>query len=265
MNKSIINQNSLTCHQLFSTDGLHELIEKGKGPLSTIPWEVQALYKSPMCATDSLNLPDLSINFFPLGMNCERTIFKKYINLNSKTYNEFFKPYLQEEHIITIGSELLRPESKGHLHIRDANPFKPLTIHANFLSHPNDVKRFIFSIRESQKIINSEPFKCADAKIAKTYLENCKKFVFDTDEYWACAIKHLAVIGDDPVGTCKMGPDGDVHAVVDHKLRVRGINCLRVVDGSIFPEPLTATGSLPIIMAAEKLAYMIKNTWIPKP
>jgi choline dehydrogenase len=61
-----------------------------------------------------------------------------------------------------------------------------------------------------------------------------------------------------PVGTCAMGPESDPMAVVDARLRVHGVQGLRVVDGAVMPRIVSGNTNAPIIMLAEKAADLIR-------
>lgn len=90
----------------------------------------------------------------------------------------------------------------------------------------------------------------------------CDHEPFGSDAYWACAVRQLTTNLHHQVGTCKMGPDSDPEAVVDPKLRVRGVRGLRVVDASIMPLiPGGHTNSM-AFMIGEKAADMIKQYWL---
>lgn len=256
VNKSV----TYTQDQLLGTDGMDLLVGKGKGPLTSITGlEAYALYKTPLCSKNSPH--DTAIFFIATGVNCDTNIYKKLFRMDSEIYEEMYGPYYEDEHVFQISPILLLPQSKGHLHMASENPFQWPIIHGHFLDHPNDVKKLLFAIREAQKIAKTPPFNRYGVEQIENKIKACKEHPFDSDAYYLCAIKYLTTIMNDPVGTCKMGPDNDEDAVVDARLRVRGVLGVRVVDCSIIPGPLSAIGNIPALMVAEKGAHIIWKTW----
>jgi choline dehydrogenase len=78
-----------------------------------------------------------------------------------------------------------------------------------------------------------------------------------TDEDWIAYLRSAAFRGDHPVGTCRMGEDPA--SVVDSRLRVRGVEGLRVVDASVMPALTSGNTNAVVIMIAEKAAVMIRE------
>lgn len=82
-----------------------------------------------------------------------------------------------------------------------------------------------------------------------------------SDQYWECCIRGYTSSLQHQVGTCKMGPQTDSSAVVDAKLKVHGINNLRVVDASVMPILPSAHTNAVVFMIGEKGADIVKDYW----
>jgi 4-pyridoxate dehydrogenase len=80
-----------------------------------------------------------------------------------------------------------------------------------------------------------------------------------SDDELDAYIRATAATAHHPLGTCKMGPEGDTMAVVDPELRVRGVEGLRVVDASVMPDLVGGNINAPVIMIAEKAADLIRG------
>ncbi|XP_045503185.1 glucose dehydrogenase [FAD, quinone]-like [Colias croceus] len=156
---------------------------------------------------------------------------------------------------------LLHPKSVGRVELRDTNPFSHPKMYGNYLTDSNDVATFVAAIRHIQKIAATAPFQKFGAKIHPASYRTCRNFVFDTDEYWECALRTLTATLHHQISTCRMGPDSDPLAVTDPELRVKGISNLRVVDTSVIPRTISAHTSGPGMMIGLKAGDMIKKDW----
>ena len=150
---------------------------------------------------------------------------------------------------ITFAPNQSRPESRGTIHIKSADRTAPPAIRPNFLSDEIDRQAVVAGMRivrgvvkqpALQPFIEQELAPCAGA---------------ETDAELLDVARSTGVTIFHPVGTCKMGQDP--MAVVDQRLRVHGIQGLRVVDASIMPTLTSGNTNAPVIMIAEKAAAMI--------
>lgn len=107
--------------------------------------------------------------------------------------------------------------------------------------------------------MDTEAFKKIDAKLLDVPIPTCSHLTFASDLYWECHARHFTFTIYHYSGTCKMGPKEDRTAVVDPRLKVKGIKNLRVVDASIFPEIMAGHPNSPVYMIAEKASDMIKE------
>lgn len=147
----------------------------------------------------------------------------------------------------------VRPTSRGELTLKSADPAAPPAISPNYLSTPEDQHVAADAIRVTRRIVRQPALQ----KYAPVeYLPGDS--VRDDDE--AGLIKAAGDIGTTifhPVGTARMGREDDTRAVVDARLRVIGMERLRVVDASVMPSITSGNTNSPTMMIAEKASAMI--------
>ena len=146
----------------------------------------------------------------------------------------------------------LRPTSRGHVRIADADPMAAPKITPNYLSTAEDRRVAADSLSLTRRIV------AAPAMQRYSPQEFMPGVNFKTEEELAFAAGNIGTTIFHPVGTCKMGRAEDSMAVVDPQLRVRGVKSLRVVDASIMPVITSGNPNSPIIMIADKTAQLIK-------
>lgn len=143
----------------------------------------------------------------------------------------------------------LRPESRGSIRIRSADPMEPPVIAPNYLSAERDKHVAVRAIRLTRKIL-------AAPSMARYRPE---EFIpgpeAQSDEALMKAAGDIGTTIFHPVGTCRMGVDP--RAVVSPELRVNGVQGLRVVDASVMPTIVSGNTNSPTLMIAEKAAAMI--------
>ena len=143
----------------------------------------------------------------------------------------------------------LRPTSRGHVRIKTPNPQDHPAITLNYLSTPEDQDVAVRSIHHTRRIM-------AAPALAKYRPEEFKPGPqVQTDEDLLRAAGDLATTIFHPVGTCRMG--SDAMAVVDDRLRVRGIDRLWVIDASVMPRITSGNTNAPTVMIAEKGAEFV--------
>ncbi|XP_051160264.1 glucose dehydrogenase [FAD, quinone]-like [Leptopilina boulardi] len=168
-----------------------------------------------------------------------------------------------EENEIAFKPILLTPKNRGHLALNDKDPVRgqPL-LYPGYFTEKFDVQRLIAGIGITIDILNSTVMRNNDFIFDETPLAACQSFKFNTYEYWVCYLRHKFNTDFHPVGTCKMGPKEDHLAVVDSRLKVHGIEGLRVIDASIMPAVTRGNTNAPSIMIGEKGSDMIKDDWL---
>jgi choline dehydrogenase len=201
----------------------------GRGPLSVFPMNAMAFLRS----DKALERPDIQYYLVPNAMNPN----------GSETYFPSYHGY----NIHWCG---LRPQSRGSVGLKSADPLDAPRISHNYLTARADqeLNRYAFRLaRELHRQKAFDPYRGEEVDPGPSCTTDD-----DIDAFMAKFISsHYH-----PVGTCKMGSDDS--AVVDEELRIHGLEGLRIVDASIMPLLVGANTNAPTIMIAEKAADMIR-------
>ncbi len=167
------------------------------------------------------------------------------------SYDSAQKRLLEREPGMTVVIGQCRPDSRGSIHIKSADPGTEPAIRPNFLSAQTDRDCTVAGMQIARKIMQHP----AVAKYI-AYENNPGDKVQSYDE-WLDFARRTGQTTYHVIGTCKMG--SDPMAVVDDRLRVHGIAGLRVIDASIMPTVTSGNTNAPTIMIAEKGADMVKE------
>ena len=158
---------------------------------------------------------------------------------------------LEKEPGMTIGVCQLRPESRGSIHIGSADPLADPIIRPNFLSDQIDRDTLVAGLKMARQIGEAPA-------LAKYTVHEMKPGAdCETNEALLDYVRMTGATVYHPIGTCRMGIRDDAMAVVDERLRVHGLEGLRVVDASVMPTMPSGNTNAPVLMVAEKAADMI--------
>src|SRR3982075_2187723 len=144
---------------------------------------------------------------------------------------------------------LLRPKSRGSVALSSADPFAAPAIDPNFLGHVDDLESMIAGYKTTRRLMETPALRALQKKDMFTR-------GIETDDDIRALLRAAVDTVYHPVGTAKMGTDA--MAVVDPKLRVYGLEGLRIVDASVMPTLIGGNTNAPTIMIGEKAADMIR-------
>ena len=154
---------------------------------------------------------------------------------------------------ITVSVCNLRPSSRGAIHAASPDPAAAPTIQPNYLSTADDERVAIDSMKLVRRIVAQAPLQRFSPMERRPGAEAT------SDADLLEAARALGATIFHPVGTAKMGLASDPFAVVDERLRVRGVACLRIADASVMPRITSGNTNSPTMMIAEKAARMMRE------
>ncbi|CAI6347332.1 unnamed protein product [Macrosiphum euphorbiae] len=234
----------------------------GDGPL-TVPGGAEAVaFTATRYATNGSVVPDMELVFGPGALTGDtggslHRLFGMREDFYEKVYGGF-----RGRDAWGLVPILLRPRSRGRVMLRSANPFHAPLLFPGYLSDTHDRDVLVEGIKQAIAVSKTQAFQKYGSTLLSVPFPGCEHETFGSDAYWGCSIGQLTTNLHHQVGTCKMGPASDPDAVVDPKLRVRGVKGLRVVDASIMPLIPGGHTNAMTFMIGEKAADMIKENWI---
>ena len=200
-----------------------------RGILSLSPTMVYCFWHSGETAESS----DLQLTFTPAS------------------YKEGVQGQLEDEPGMTVASWQQRPESRGYVRIRSADPFAQPIIQTNYLTAELDRRVIVAGMKLARRLLASAPLAPYYA-----YEDFPGPKVQSDDELLAAAIQR-ATTTFHPGCSCRMGPAEATWATVDDQLRVHGLQGLRVADASIMPRMISANLNAATLMIGDKAADLI--------
>ena len=209
----------------------------GEGVATTFPYEAGAFLKT----RPELAAPDIQLHFMPA--------LEKTANLHFP--NPFRRARAEAGHGMTVRVGPLVPESRGTITLRSSDPADPPRIQPNYLDSGADRETMVAGVRIVRDIMGQP------ALAAYRGRELAPGDGVRTGEDVVAWLRSSAMTTFHPVGTCKMGIDP--MAVVDARLKVRGIEGLRVADASVMPVITSGNTNAPAIMIGEQAAGFVRG------
>jgi choline dehydrogenase-like flavoprotein len=152
---------------------------------------------------------------------------------------------------LTITTVVIKPKSRGFVHLRSADPADMPLVSPNLLREPDDMRSMIEAQKFFLRAFETEPLASRFKRVA---IPDPGKI---DDEALAAHCKRFVKTNYHPAGTCRMGPPGDPMAVLDSRLRVRGIEGLRVCDLSAMPNINAGNTNAPAMMMGSRCAEFV--------
>jgi len=232
----------------------------GAGPLTSVGVDAMGFIQSQESAEAEAR-PDTQLLFMSSWLLADywslvwRTFGLDGERLWAGYYRHLYTP--RSLHAVSILPVLLRPRSRGEVSLRSADPWAPPRVDPRYLSHPADLATLVAGTRRALALVSGSPqLRRHGYTLPQLATPGCEHTQLFSAAYWACHVSQLSLTMYHPVGTCRMGQDS--LAVVDTRLRVRGVSGLRVADASVMPRIVSGNTLAATLAIAEKAADMMR-------
>lgn len=213
--------------------GLRYLLGRG-GPLGMAINQGGAFVRT----RPGLDRPDMQLYFIPMSFKAGRPGRRRSLQVD-------------DFGAITINASPCRPESRGRIEIRSRDPVEPPRIFPNYLATPNDIRVLVDGLKIADRFAATAPL--AEVIDSRVHLPPHGEL---SDEQWEDWARSTGRTTYHPTSTCMMGTD-PLQSVVDPRLRVHGVEGLRVIDASIMPAVVSGNTAAAATMIGEKGADLV--------
>lgn len=264
-------------------DAIYNFAIHSSGPLTHLgPSQLTAMLNTANGTGD----PDIQHHFLFMEQNS----WKLPGHLKSKKYDESVERALLEANtkadIGIVWVTLLQPKSVGFIELKSTSADDKPRIVANYFEDAEDMTTMLRAVKQQIGFEDTDTYRKHEGEFLRIPLKNCDQFEFKSDDYLRCYIRHFSSTLYHPVGTSKMGPDSDPEAVVDPRLKVKGVKALRQIDAGIsksseifnfsirfennqflvsVPKLVSANTAAASVMIGERGADFIKEDYMREP
>ena len=236
-----------------------------RGILTSSAYDASLFFSS-----DETSMPYYDLQMSALCTPTDKGVFENNLGLDLDAFPFTAEDLAPDAEGMVICHTLLHPKSKGYVELNNTsdNDNNDLTIHANYWTDPGnaDISRMTTLLRKGFQLANTGPLHTllADAPVLpRDLLQKFNLPLAPTvdqipDAFWEEYIRRYATTLYHPVGTCRIGTD-KTQGVVNDRLRVFGVNNLRVADASIQPEIVSGNTNASCIVIGERAADIIRE------
>ncbi|KAL2862396.1 GMC family oxidoreductase [Aspergillus lucknowensis] len=253
------------CHKVYHDDNLAKTYQEWKdhktGFLSTFPFGSFAFARIDDRLKDEPLWRDAprETGRDPMGLTPKQPSIEFFTTEcygGPKQYNQF---PVNHQHAFSMIAELFAPKSRGTVTLESKDPTVNPVIDCNYLADPLDLLVLTEACRFGNEIVTQG---AGTRNIVKgSWPPELKHHTYKTREEWIPYVKEHATTCYHASGTCAMGKADDPNAVLDNKLRIRGVAGLRVADCSVMPTLHGGHTQMPAYGIGERCADFIKETW----
>lgn len=237
-------------------NALLEYLLTRKGPLSAIGVTSVNGFLQTRFGKPLKDYPDIQVGYLFYRHDASKTMAGLF-ELNDDTFRRL-QTMSKEYDVIITAVILLHPESMGKVELQSNDPRRPPRIFGNYLTQQRDVDSLVEAALAIVKMGKVTP---GVEKVVSFHIEACADKEPLSEEYFRCALPYTTTNLYHTCGSCSMGPAQAEWSVVDPRLRVKGVENLRVIDASVFTSTVSGNTNAASIMVGEKGADIIKQDW----